>query len=103
MNQFDRGFYESKLVKLQNQNTVLNGENQTLKGNIEVYKKALNMLKTENIGLKELVASLKDVLVKVELDFANMSEKDFGQFQKDFSLWLEKTKANMKNKEGKND
>lgn len=102
-NQFDKGIYEQKLHKLQAQNDLLKGEVDTVKKNIEVYKKAVDMLKKENIGLKNLVANLKESLVKVELDFANMTEKDFGQFQKDFTLWLEKTKANMKNKEVKNE
>lgn len=101
-NQFDKGIYEQKLHKLQAQNDLLKGEVGTVKNNIEAYKKAVDMLKIENIGLKNLVAKLKEALVKVELDFANMNEKDFGQFQKDFALWLEKTKANVK-KEVKNE
>lgn len=102
-NQFNKGIYEQKLHKLQAQNDILKGEVDTVKNNIEAYKKAVDMLKNENIGLKKLVANLKETIVKVELDFANMNEKDFGQFQKDFALWLEKTKANIKSKEVKND
>ena len=92
MSQFDRGFYEDKIRKLQAKSDVACAETLTLKKNIEVYKEAIGQLKNENIGLKNYIQTLKNSILELELRFAKMTESDFGAFQKDFNLWMQTQK-----------